>query len=86
MSNVIQVVFCQYYLVIMASNGVDTTISCHSIDNDKEMGSFSLDNEGKNIILKTDATFLYVAHGNLLGKLSCPDLNVIFLEETPHID
>lgn len=32
--------------------------------------------------MKSDGTYLYVAHGILLGKLSVPDLEVLFLDET----
>lgn len=71
----------------MASDGDDTVISCYEIDEEPyEKGSFSLPNEGKNIIMKSDSNNLYVVHGNLIGKLTVPDMNVEYLEETPHTD
>lgn len=71
----------------MASDGTDTIISCYEIDSEpQEKGTFSLSNEGMNILMKSDNTHLYVVHGNLLGKLSVPDMNIEFLEETLHTD
>ena len=55
-------------------------------DEPVEMGSFSLQNEGQNVIMKADSQNLFVAHGILLGKLSVPELEIAFLEETPHTD
>jgi hypothetical protein len=71
----------------MASDGNDTVISCYEIDEEPfEKGSFSLPNEGKNIIMKSDSNNLYVVHGNLIGKLIVPSMDVEYLEETPHTD
>lgn len=36
--------------------------------------------------MKSDGTNLFVVHGNLIGKVNVPDLQVIFLEETLHTD
>ena len=86
-SNVLQILFCQYFMIILSSNGEDSVISSYQLDDDSvEMGLTSFKNEGKNIIIKTDGQSLYVVHGAAIGKFSIPGLDGEFLVDTPHTD
>eukprot|EP00352_Strombidinopsis_acuminata_P004777 CAMPEP_0176364654 /NCGR_PEP_ID=MMETSP0126-20121128/19931_1 /TAXON_ID=141414 ORGANISM="Strombidinopsis acuminatum, Strain SPMC142" /NCGR_SAMPLE_ID=MMETSP0126 /ASSEMBLY_ACC=CAM_ASM_000229 /LENGTH=316 /DNA_ID=CAMNT_0017721361 /DNA_START=2196 /DNA_END=3146 /DNA_ORIENTATION=+ len=83
-SNVKQVTFCEVYVIlVIETEDLDGKIDCYALDEEHPVGTLTVKSfEGRKIIVKPGEQSIHYATGNIVGRISVPDMELMFQEET----
>lgn len=82
--NVNQVTFCGVNVIlVIETEDLDGKIDCYALDEDEPIGTITIKSfQGQKITVKPGDSTIHYATGNIIGRISVPDMELMFQEET----